>query len=312
VSHLPYDNLTNWGIPYLRNDEPDPSRAGLADARTVSPDFFSSVQATLLAGRFHTEADVFRLPIPVVVDELMLARLALPAIPTAGVGQTFKADLGGSGQMAPLEIIGVVHHLRHRSLMDQGREQVFLSSRIQVRNPVAYIVHTEPDTTISAASIREAVSRVDAKVPIYDVRPLDFYVNGGRSATRFTTLLVTLFASVALLLACVGVYGVMAYAVGKREQEFGVRLALGAQPGQLLKLVVAEGLQLVVIGALLGLGMAALAAPVLSSQLYETTPHDITIFLLATLMIGAASIAACWLPARRAADGTPLRALRAD
>jgi putative ABC transport system permease protein len=163
-----------------------------------------------------------------------------------------------------------------------------------------------------SGAVRQLVAELDPQLPPYDVRPLDEYVVGARAAQRFTTILAAAFAAVALVLASVGVYGVIAYAMTRRRYEFGVRLALGAQPGQVTALVLREGARLAAVGLASGLVFAAVAARFLEGQQFEVSPRDAVSYVSAAAAIGAAALAACWLPARRASVISPLDAIRAE
>jgi ABC-type antimicrobial peptide transport system permease subunit len=163
-----------------------------------------------------------------------------------------------------------------------------------------------------AAAVRQATATLDPTLPVYDLRPLDDYVAGARATQRFTTILAAAFAAVALILAAVGVYGVIAYAMTRRRYEFGVRLALGAQPGQLTALVLREGAWLASGGLRAGLASAAVAARLLQSQLFGVSPRDAVSYAAAAVALGAAAVAACWLPARRASTIRPLEAIRTE
>jgi predicted permease len=311
ISHLPYDNLPNWGTPYLPEGVVDRARAGLADARTVAPGFFETVRATLLSGRFFTEADDGRqAEFAVVIDDLFASRV-WPGQDPVGKALTIDAVVRGT-PTNPARVIGVVKHLRHRRLTDPGREQIFVSSRQAIRNPVAFVIRAGGDPDSTMRSVREAIRTLDANLPVYDVRPLDHYLSGARAASRFTLVLTTWFAASALLLAGIGVYGLIAYAVGTRRREFGVRIALGARPGQIVRQVTAEGGRLALAGIAIGTAAALAAARLLSGQLYEIGPHDPAAFAGAMATLALAALAACWLPARLAARSDPQQALRDD
>ena len=311
ISHLPYDNLPNWGTPYLPEGETDPARAGLADARNVAPGFFETVRARLIAGRFFTEADgPNQREIAVVVDDVFAARL-WPGQDPVGKALHIDARLSGDAN-SPARVIGVVGHLRHRSLTDPGREQIFVSSRQVLRNPVAFVVRTAGDPVALTSAIRSTVSELDPRLPVYDMRPLDDYLAGARAASRFTVLLAASFAAVALLLAGVGVYGVIAYSVSARRREFGIRLSLGALPAQIRTLVLGDGLRLAATGLVIGLIAALAASRLLQSQLYDTAPHDPVAYTSAVAALCLAALLACWLPMRRAAAADPQVALRED
>ncbi|MEZ5316441.1 MAG: ABC transporter permease [Vicinamibacterales bacterium] len=309
VSHVPYDNLPNWGTPYLPTGETDGAKSGLADTRTVSPGFFRTIGATMTAGRDFDEHDAFGEDLPVVIDELMAARLFGSGDP---VGRTFQSDLGGTGRMAPLRVVGVVGHLRHRSLTEAGREQLYVPSRLVPRNPVAYAVRTTGAPADLVPQVRALVKTLDPRLPVYDARPLEDYLVTARAAHRFTLTLGVAFAGIALLLASVGMYGVMAYAVGRRRREFGVRLALGARPGQILWMVLREGGRLLAAGALLGSVGALLTARLIRSQLFEVAPWDPISYLVGAAVLLTAALAASLEPALRASRSGSLASLRED
>jgi len=310
ISHLPYDNLPNWAIPYTREGETDPSRQGLADARTVAPGFFETVQARLIAGRLFAEDDAAPArELPVIVDDIMAARMW----PNGdAIGRTFLIDPGGSGRFSTARVIGVIGHLRHRSLTNTGREQAFLPALLYPRNPIAYVVRASGDPNALASPIRAAVRGLDPALPVYDMKPLADYVVAARAASRFTLTLAAVFAGIAVLLSVVGVYGVIAYAVNRRRREFGIRLALGAGRGTLVGLVLREGAIVTASGLALGLMGAALAAGWLRSELYATTPYDVTVYAAAAAVLATAAMAATVAPARRASGTRILRVLRED
>lgn len=310
ISHLPYDKLPNWATPYLPLDEPDTATSGLADTRTVSPGFFEAAGARLVAGRAFTEQDA---PIagamPVIVDELLAARLFGSASP---LGRRFKSDLGGTGRMAPMEVIGVVSHLRHRSLVDPGREQLFVPARLWLRNPASYVVRTSGDPLAVVGAIREAVHALDPALPVYDVAPLEQYVTSARAPSRFTLILALTFAGVALVLACVGVYGVVAYGVGRRAHEFGIRRALGAESSSIVGLAMRDVWTFGALGLATGVLAAVALTRLMSSLLYAVTPADPIAFTVAIATLVVSLLLASWLPARRAATVPPLDVLKSD
>jgi ABC-type antimicrobial peptide transport system permease subunit len=263
----------------------------------------------MIAGREFEAHDARRPALPVVIDDLLAQRLVGrdPA-----VGRTFQIDPGGSGKMSPAEVIGVVRHLRHRSLTDPGREQLFVSARLWARNPASYVLRTSGDPGSLAAAVRAVVADLDPALPVYDVQPIDAYVTGARAPRRFTMVMAITFAGVALVLAGVGVYGVVAYAVGRRAHEFGIRRALGAAPGAIIRLVLADAGRLAAAGVALGLAIALPASQWLRSLLFGVTARDPFAYAAALATLGAAMLAASWLPARRAAASPPMHILRHD
>ncbi len=310
VSHMPYDNVPNWGGPYITVKGADEAGAPFADNRSVSPGFFEAAGARLVEGRFFSEDDDPRTEPVVIVDE-QLARRAWPG--RSAIGQTIASDPFSTGH--PLfwsTVVGVVGHLRHRSLLANLGDQIYFPERQVLRNPLAFVVRTGGDPAPIAQAARRVMHELDPTIQVYDIRPLSDYVVGARAAQRFTAILAATFAIVALLLASVGVYGVIAYATTLRRYEFGVRLALGAQPGQVIALVLREGARLAAIGLAMGAIGAALGARAISSQLYGVTPRDMASYAVPLLAIAVVVIAACWIPARRAAAISPLEAMRTD
>lgn len=310
ISHLPYDNLPNWSTPYLPEGVTDRSRTREADSRAVTPGFFAMVSARLLAGRDFTDGDDQSNPFVAIVDERFAAR-AWPGEPA--IGKRFIGDPLTTGTAAtPVTVIGVVAHLRHRVPSEEVREQIYFAQRQVFRSPMAYLVRTSTDPAELSPSIRAAIARLDAKLPVFDVRPLDSYVVSARAVRHFTMQLTAAFAAVALLLACVGVYGVVSYAVVRRQHEFGVRIALGARHGQVVRLVMNEGLRLAAVGLAIGLLAATRAAAVLGAQLFGVSAYDPVSYVVAIPVLAVATAVACWLPARRATAANPLDALRAE
>jgi putative ABC transport system permease protein len=310
ISHLPYDDLPNWGGGYMPETAPDPTAAPEADYRTVTPDLFTTLGVRLLAGRGFSEDDQDRKTPVVIVDDRIAARLWPGRDP---VGQRVVVDPGSSGSPnQKATVVGVVPHLRLRSLVADLTEQVFFPERLVWRNPMAYVIRADRDPTALAADVRHAVAALDPKLPIYDLRPLDSYVEAARATRRFTMQLAAAFAAIALVLACTGVYGVLAYAVERRRHEFGVRLVLGAAPARILRDVMREGLLLAAIGSAAGLIAALGASRLLAAQLYGVHPHDPPSYAVTIVVLIGAAAVACWIPARRATAVSPMDALRTE
>ena len=310
VSHLPFDHIPNWGGPYLATPGADETTAPMADYRAVTPDFFAAAGAHLVAGRGFTEADDENVAPVVMVDE-RLAKLTWPN--RSAIGQRLGLDPQSNGHPASwATVVGVVRHLRHTSLMEEVREQVYFPQRQINRNPVAYLVRTRSDPAALAAPIRGILARLDPSLPISEVRLLKDSVVGARGVQRFTLILASAFAAAALLLACVGLYGVVAYAVAQRRREFGVRMALGALPRQVRGLVLRDGLRIAGVGLALGIPAAVAASRLLRSQLFGVTPRDLASYGLAVGILALAAVGASWFAARRATSASPLEVLRAE
>ena len=310
ISHLPYDDLPNWGTPYLADASIDDSNAPNADARAVTPGLMETLGMHLVEGRFFTEADRPGRAPSIIVDDTLAARM-WPG--RSALGQHLGVDPGSTGRpTVNMTVVGVVRHARIRSLVADLTEQIYFPERLILRNPMAYVVRSSRDAAALTTDVRHAIAALDPNLPIYDVRPLDSYVEGARAMRGFIAVLAGAFACVALLLACVGVYGVMAYAVTRRRHEFGVKLAIGAAPRRLLAQVLKEGLALGLGGLAVGLAGSAAAAHVLREQLYGVAPGDPLSFAAAGIALGVTCLAACWIPARRALRASPMDALRAE
>ena len=310
VSHAPYNHVPNWGGPFVATEGADASTAPQADYRAVAPGLMELLGVTLVEGRTFTESDDHHAAPVTIVDE-RLARRMWPG--ESAVGRRLATDPTVAGTPSTwTTVVGVVRHVRHRTPTEEVRDQVYFPSRQVVRNPSVYMIKASVDPANLVGPVHEAVRALDPALPIYDVRPLDDYVNEARALRRFTAVLAALFGMAALTLACVGIYGVVAYSVTERHREFGVRLALGARRSQVLGLVMREGAALALAGVAIGLVGAAAAAWLLRSQLYGVPPWD-PVSLTATLpILATAAITACLVPALRAVQTDPAEALRGD
>lgn len=310
ISHVPFDNIPNWSTTYLTEAGGDESRARRADSRAVSPGAFATLGARIVEGRDFTEDDDADGELVAIVDE-RLARTAWPG--ASAIGQRLVTDPRVTGHSTVwVKVVGVVRHLRHLTLLEEVREQVYFPVRQAHRNPMAWLVRTTADPAALAAPIRATVAALDPQLPIFDVRPLSDYVAGARATQRFTMLLAAVFAGLALLLASVGVYGVIQYGVTRRQPELALRVALGAGRGSVVRLVVGEGARLALAGLVLGMAAALVAIPAIGSQLYGVTPRDPVSYLLALPVLAAVALAASAVPAWRAARVNPADGLRAE
>lgn len=310
ISHLPYDTVPNWGTPYLPEHASDPSLAGVADARAVTPGYFETTGVELLEGRLLSEADSATSQPVAIVDSLLAARM-WPG--RSALGQRVKADPGTTGvPRVTLTVVGVVRHVRHREITRDLREQMYFPAAQSYRNPMAYVVKSQLDPSELVPSVRRIIAELDPALPIYDVRPLAAYTRDARAVRAFTLVLALAFAGSAILLAAVGMYGVVSYAAAGRVREFGLRFALGAGTQQIAGLVFRDALILAAAGIVLGSVGAAMAAPLLRAQLYSVSPfHPATYAAGALLILIVASLASS-LPAMRSARTSPLESLRSE
>lgn len=310
ISHAPYDHVPNWGGPYLANPGDDPSSAPQADYRAVAPGMLELLGVRLVEGRTFVESDDHHGAPVVIVDERLAARTWPGESP---IGRRIGVDPWVTGTPSTwATVVGLVGHVRHRSPTEEVRDQVYFSARQVPRNPFVMIVKTAGDPAALTGPVRDAVARIDGALPIYDVRPLAAYIERAQAIRRFTALLAVVFALFALLLASVGVYGVIAYSVSARRREFGVRLALGARAAQIVAAVVRESTGLTAAGLLLGIVAGVAGAWWVRSQLFEIAPWDLASLIVTAVVLGLAALAASAVPALRALRTNPADVLRAD
>jgi putative ABC transport system permease protein len=215
------------------------------------------------------------------------------------------------GEPAIREIVGVVGNVKHRSLRDDVTPEMYIPAT-QMPSSMAYIVVRTnlSDAASLSTAVRREVAQIDADVVLTSVRVFEEYVARSLARPRFNALLLAIFAGVALLLTAIGIYGVMGYSVAQRRQEIGIRIALGAQKGDVLRLVIGGGMKLTAIGVGIGLTAAFALTRVLNALLYGVKPFDAPTLFAVALLLSLIALLACWLPARRAAGVNPLIALR--
>jgi predicted permease len=307
ISHLPYDTVPNWGAPYLPTNVTDATRAGLADARAVSPGYFEAVGVEFVEGRPFSAADGVGAQRVAVVDTL-LARRLWPAESALGKQLTSDPLTTGAPSVA-VTVVGVVAHQRHREITRDLREQIYFPSTQSYRNPMAYVVKSSTPSATLAQDVRRVLAELDPLLPIYSVRPLASYTASARATQTFTFVLALSFAASALLLTVVGVFGVTAFSVVQRHAEYGLRLALGAHPRQVALMIVRGTLAFCSIGVVLGLLGAVPLVLVLRSQLFSVAPTYPPAYVLgAGAMLLAAGCAAL-IPALRVARAPVSRTL---
>jgi putative ABC transport system permease protein len=264
---------------------------------TVTPGWFPAVGARLLAGRWLDEHDDRDRPVAVVVD----AALATRAWPGAGaVGQPIRVELFREGEFRPVwgEVVGVVETLRLDRLEFVGREQVYLAHAQSPQRTMHPAVRADGDPRALLPALRREVSALEPDLPVFDVRLAEEHVASATAVSRFALFTLLAFASVAVLLAAAGVYAVMSHHVAARRLEIGVRLALGASPGRILRLVVGRGMALAGGGVAAGLALAPALTRGLSSLLYGVAPHDVATLGACALLLAVVALLACWAPAR--------------
>jgi putative ABC transport system permease protein len=235
--------------------------------------------------------------------------LARKHIPNGdAIGQ--RLDVGMFENPTPAEIIGIVGNVRYDSLIDEAPPAVYFPHPDLAYPFMTLEVRTDGDPTAIAPAIQREIRALDPNQPVSDVRTMNQVMSEWVARSRFNTLLLGLFAGLATLLSAVGIFGVMNYSVALRTRELGLRLAVGAQPRQVLLLVLRQGLALTVAGVVLGLLAAFALTRLLSGLLFGIGAVDVTTFTSISLLLIVVSLLACYLPARRAMRIDPLSALR--
>jgi predicted permease len=290
----------------------DATEVATAQSAFVTSDYFATLGIPLLRGRTFDERDDADHPRTIVVNETM-ARTYWPN--EDAIGKRIRAARRSGPQPANaapwITVVGVVADTRNNGLDRPAPPQVY-GSLLQVSS-LAMVVVVKPREGIAVSDfLAREVRAVDTDLPIYAVRPLEEVVARASASRRFAMLLVGLFGVAALVLAALGIYGVIAYTVGQQRHELGIRLALGAAPASVLRMVLLDGLRLTAIGLACGMVAAIAAARLLAGLLFGVGPADPMTYAAITILLTLVALAACWIPARRAASVDPLIALRLD
>lgn len=207
-------------------------------------------------------------------------------------------------------MVGVIRHMRHHGLQVQLREQIYVPYAQSPRPQLSFAVRTSQDPTSALPAVRHALSELDKDLALSKAHPMDWYLHRATTASRFTTILASLFGGLALILALVGIFGVVSYSVGQRAQEIAVRMALGARPVDVLTMVVKEGVGLTGAGLLLGLGGALYFTRYVDSLLYGVSHLDPATYLAVLLLLPLCAALASGIPANRAAQANPVESLQ--
>jgi predicted permease len=291
------------GESLRRPDKPQPSEQYTVGVSSVSGDYFATLGITLLRGRFFTEADnVPTAPSVLVID----TRTAKDLFPDENpIGQRVEI-LGKS-----CEIVGVVAPVRHRDLEHQPRPSVY-GPQAQFYNDPSIVVRTAVPPAALIETVRKAILAADPEQPIANVRTLEQAVGQSLAPRRTALVLLGLFAAVAISLACIGIYGVISYAIGLRTRELSIRAALGAQRRDITQLVLIGAIKPSLLGIVIGLAAALVMARLVESQLFEVKAHDPLVFVASIGLLGTVAALSVYFPAHRAAKVDPLVALRSE
>ncbi|HEX5735800.1 MAG TPA: ABC transporter permease [Blastocatellia bacterium] len=307
VSHLPLSGAYQSGTVTVEQPSASIDNASFeCDRRVVSPDYFEAMGIQVMNGRPFNDLDRQGSLMVCLVDETFARRFWPNEDP---LGRRVK--LGGSQSTNPwLTIVGVVAHVKHYGLNAQGREFIYFPYTQTPARQMFLAVRTEGDPSSLAGSVRNEIASMDPDQPIADIRNMEQIVYGSVAQPRFNTMMLGIFAAVALILAAVGVYGVMNYSVAQQTHEIGIRMALGAQQNHILAMVIQQGFVLVSIGVAIGLAGAFVITQFMSSLLYGVKAMDPITFIGVAVILALVALIASYIPARRATRVDPMIALR--
>jgi putative ABC transport system permease protein len=307
VNYLPlYGGLgSSTAFKILGQPEPPPGQEPSTDVRVADSGYFGTLGIPLLRGRNFSDSEQREAKHVILINEA-LARQHFPN--QDPIGQ--RLDVSMFEKPTPAEIIGVVGNVRYDSLIDEAPPAVYFPHPDLAYPFMTLVVRTDGDPATIAPAIQREIRTLDPNQPLSDVRTMNQVMSEWVERSRFNTLLLGLFAGLATLLSAVGIFGVMNYSVALRTRELGLRLAVGAQPRQVLLLVLKQGLALTIVGVGLGLVAAFGLTRLLSGLLFGVGAFDVTTFASISLLLVIVSLLACYLPARRAMRIDPLSALR--
>src|SRR5947209_4129285 len=291
------------GRPVLKSDEPS------TEFRTVSPDYFRTMGIPFLKGRDFTERDDQTAPGVVIVNEAFAQKFFPNKDP---LGKRIKPGISvDENKPVMREIVGVVGNVKHKNLsMAEEDPEAYVPHEQLPFDTMTLVVKTNVNAASITSAVRNEVRALDKDLPVYSIKTLDEYLAASVSQPRFNTLLLAIFAGLALILTAIGLYGVMSYSVVQRTHELGIRLALGAQTHDIQKLVVGQGMALTLIGVVIGLIGAFALTRIMRSLLFGISATDPLTFIAVSLLLSTIALIACLIPARRAMKVDPMIALR--
>ena len=309
--------------PVIKEGDPPPSRdrdTATCMFQVTGGDYFRAMGIPILSGRVFDGRDAGSAVPVAIVDEALASHLfGSESAIGRRIAFEFKGHDHGVAQPIWREVVGVVRHVKHYGLtVEPTKNQIYvpitqLPVWMETRRPaMAILVRTAADPDAMVSTIRRAVAGIDPGLPVYGVQTMAGYVAQATEQQRLSAILVSAFAGLALVLAAVGVYGVLAYLVSQRTREIGVRVALGARRGDIVRQIVSQGAILTAVGLVIGLLGAAALGSLVRTLLYEVSPRDVTTFAASALVLAVVATAASLIPARRASGVDPLVALRTE
>jgi putative ABC transport system permease protein len=288
---------------------PDESRRPIAGARVSTPGYFRTLGIPFVSGRDFSERDEEKSAPVIVINETLAAHYFPNQNP---IGKHIRPGISAKGDPPWREIVGVVGSVRHGGPGKEPRPEFFLPHTQMPSLTLTTVVRVTGDPLAIVGAVRNEVRALDSELPLDSVKTLDQYLTESVAQPRFNTLLLALFAGVAMILTAIGLYGVMAYSVSARTREIGVRVALGARRHDVLRLVISLGMKLTLIGVAIGLVAALALTRLMAGLLFGVTPTDPATFALIALLLVSVATLACYIPARRATNVDPMIALRRE
>jgi predicted permease len=306
ADNLPLSGGIGWGGISIDGYQPSAGQEMIqADVRVAGVDYFETMAVPLIKGRLFDEHDTKDSAQVIVIDEHMARSYWPNANPIGG-----RIKFGSDEENPWMTIVGVVGSVKQYDLENEARVTFYLPASRGLGSTMHLVVRTNTAPTSVAATIVSQVRSMDPNVPIFDVKTMDQRLSESLARRRFAMLTLGVFAGFALLLAVVGIYGVISYSVAQRTNELGIRLALGARHLDVLRLVLSGGFKLALIGIALGLVLSFVVTRFLSTLLFGVRTTDLFTFSALSVLLVVVSLLACYLPARRAAKVDPLVALR--
>ncbi len=305
TSDLPTTSQTNSDALTIEDRPLEASQDLRAERIWVSPDFFRVMQAPLVRGRFFTDGDEDGKQPVAIIDEATARRYWTGRDP---LGRRLR--FGQDPKLPWLTVVGIVRNIKHDGLDINGIPHIYVSSYQSPNRVVSVVLRTSLPASMLEPQIRHEIQSIDPGLPVYNVSSMNEVLDASLASRRFSADLVIGFAALALLLASIGIYGLLAYMVGQRSREIGLRMALGARQADILKLVLQKGVILAIAGIVAGVFVSASTASMMASLLYGVRPHDPAVFLVVPLLLLAVASVASYIPAQRATQVDPMIALR--
>jgi predicted permease len=305
--------MGGWQTGFWREGtpQPQPSQMWNADLEVVRGDYFATLKVPLLRGRTFNESDTKDAPRVIVVDQTLVDKYFPNEDP---IGKRLAVDAGNDNENYVMsEIVGVVAPMRFHAIDEMAPLPVIYCSLGQAQRPsLTLFVRSALASAGVTRAIHQAVTSVNPSLPLFGVRPMSDRLRETWGTQRLLSVLFSVFAALALTLATIGLYGLLAYTTLKRVREIGIRLALGARPAQVRRMILSHGMQLLLVGAIIGFVSAIALSKFLQRLLFESNGANAEIYFGVGTVMLVATLLACWIPARRASRVDPIVALRQD